>query len=72
MTASSQSKWPLNVVMKGDSNQNSLFFVLFNAAKLGTFSMGDFMAIVASLKWSLEELQLFQPWFTWFEIDPDL
>lgn len=60
--------------MKGESNQNSLFFVLFNAAKLGIFSMGEFMAIAASLKRSLEELQLFQPWFTWFENvnDPDL
>lgn len=48
MAASCQSKWPLNVVMKGESNQNSLFFVLFNAAKLGIFSTGDFMAILAS------------------------
>lgn len=45
MAASCQSKWPLNVVMKGESNQNSLFFVLFNAAKLGIFSTGDFMAV---------------------------
>lgn len=59
--------------MKGESNQNSLFFVLFNAAKLGIFSTGDFYGY-HSLKWSLEELQLFQPWFTWFENvnDPDL
>lgn len=59
---------------EGESNQKSLFFVLFNAVKLSIFNMGDFMAIVASLKRSLEELQLFQPWFTWFDKvnDPDL